>query len=234
MGDAKSALEAAIIEIKSFPLFLDVSEVTVSKLCEGGQIVVSSHRNTLFHFGEVGTHFGVVISGAYKLSRPTPQGEDAIVHFSTPGDVIAAFIMAQPAPKYPVTATAMGPSRYLRIPRQTYLSHWKNHPDMIFRVQNLLSTRMGQMQNQKAQIKAPLAAKVATLLVELLNKHDHGNEMMLPLPLTRKEIADSLGASVESVIRVMSDWSKQGFIQTSDQQIKVIKPEKIIAEMNCE
>ncbi len=56
-------------------------------------------------------------------------------------------------------------------------------------------------------------------------------QTIVPLPLTRKEIANTLGASVESVIRVMSEWSKQEIIETTDQQIRILKFEKIISEM---
>jgi CRP-like cAMP-binding protein len=87
---------------------------------------------------------------------------------------------------------------------------------------------MGVLQDQKVLARAPLAQKIAALLTNLLEKNEDENALTLPLPLTRREIADTLGSSVESVIRVMSDWSKQGFIQTTDQNIKVLHPEKII------
>jgi len=50
----------------------------------------------------------------------------------------------------------------------------------------------------------------------------------LPLPLTRKEIANTLGSSVEAVIRIMSEWSKEGIIQTIGKHIQILKPEKMI------
>jgi CRP-like cAMP-binding protein len=50
--------------------------------------------------------------------------------------------------------------------------------------------------------------------------------------MTRKEIANSLGASAESVIRIMSEWSKRGLIETHDQHIKLLQVNKIIEEMD--
>jgi len=232
--DSSNGLKAALVEAINFPIFSGLKLKDLEGLCETGHVVVSSHREKLFQFGEPASHFGFVLSGAYKLSRPTIQGDEIIVHFTTPGDFIAAFIMAQQKPTFPVTATAMGPSRFIKIPRDVFLTTWKDKPDLIFKIQSLLSNRMGQMQNQKAMQKAPLSAKVASLLIELTERHANHNELILPLPLTRKEIADSLGASVESVIRIMSDWSKKGIIQTSDQTIKILKPEAIIFEMNNE
>lgn len=232
--EAKGGLKAALVEAAQFPIFSGLEMKDLENLCSSGQIIISSHRETLFRFGEPAHHFGFVLSGAYKLSRPTPQGDEIIVHFTTPGDFIGAFIMAQEKPSFPVTSTAMGPSRFLRLPRETFLSKWKQYPDLIFKIQSLLASRMGQMHNQKALQKAPLAAKVAALLIDLVDRQPHQDELILPLPLTRKEIADSLGASVESVIRIMSDWSKRGILQTTDQNIRILKPDAIISEMNLD
>ncbi|MCB0369238.1 MAG: winged helix-turn-helix domain-containing protein, partial [Bdellovibrionales bacterium] len=98
--------------------------------------------------------------------------------------------------------------------------------------QNLLSSRMNMLQDQKVMMKSPLSQKIALLLLNFLDKEtDHGNAS-IKLHMTRKEIADNLGASVESVIRIMSDWSKKGIIQTTDQQIQVLQVEKIIDHLN--
>lgn len=227
-----AAFRSVLMEALDFPVFAGLKLEDLERLCDKSQIIVSSHREVVFQFGEPAQYFGFVLSGAYKLSRPTPQGEDTIVHFSTPGDFIAAFIMAQPNPVYPVTATAMGSSRFIKIPREVFTTKWKLHPELILKIQSLLSSRMAHMHSQKALQKAPLAAKVAALLMELAAGERTQKELVLPLPLTRKEIADSLGASVESVIRVMSEWSKKGYLKTSDQNITILKPDLIIAEMD--
>lgn len=232
--DTTHGLKSALTEARHFPIFSGLAPNDLEKLCDCGQVIVSSHRETLFKFGDPAEYFGFVLSGAYKLSRPTPQGDDIIIHFTMPGDFIAAFIMAQSKPTFPLTATAMGASRFVKIPRSVFLTAWKEKPDLIFKMQNVLSSRMGQMQNLKVLQKAPLSAKVAFLLIELVERHVKNEELVLPLPITRKEIADSLGASVESVIRIMSEWSKKGVIQTSDQTIKILKPEAIVQEMNLE
>lgn len=226
-----TALEGAIAELMAFPLFHDLSRGSILELCRGGEIHTSRHREVLFRFSQEAGWFGIVLSGAYKLSRPSPGGEDTIVHFSTPGDVIAAFIMAQPRPLFPVSAIAMGPSRLLKIPRQAYITSWKQNPDLIFRIQNLLSSRMSLMQDQRVLVRAPLSLKVANLLINLLDKNPRDEGLELPLPLTRKEIADNLGASVEAVIRVMSEWSKQGWIETNDQHIRVLRPDVLLNQL---
>lgn len=229
--DKSAVLKGVLSELHNFKIFEGLSDQEIENLCGAGEVVVSRHKQKLYSMGDVAESFGIVLSGAYKLSRLNPAGEDTIVHFCTPGDVIAAFIMPQDRPLYPVSSYAMGPSRFLKIPKGVYLEKWKTRPDVLFRMQSLLSSRFGSLQAQKTLTKAPLSVKIAHLLLDILNKCEDG-ETVLPLPLTRKEIADSLGASVESVIRIMSEWSKNGIIETHDQHIRVLKLDKIIEEMN--
>jgi len=229
----ESSLKAALGEVSNFPIFANLKMSEIEALCAMGEITVTPHRQALFSFGHNANFFGIVLSGAYKLAKPTPNGTETIIYFSTPGDVVAAFIMPQPEPKYPVSAIAMGTSRFLKLPKSTYLNAWMKNPDIILRIQNLLSTRVAQLHNYKVLTKSTLSTKVASLILDILQKtNSQDDDLVLPLPLTRKEIADSLGASVEAVIRVMSDWSKSGIIETKDHQIKVLKLDKIIELIN--
>ncbi len=226
------ALKGVLTELKTMPLFQELSILQLEELCADAKVIVANHRERIIQSGEIATHFGVVLSGAYKLSKTTPAGEDSIVYFSAPGDVIAAFVMAQKNPVYPVSVTAMGPSRYLSIPRNNYLTTWKNYSNLIMNIQNLLASRMNQLQNQKALSKANLQIRLASLLMTLVAEKNLEKELIIPIPLTRKEISDSLEVTVESVIRLMSDWSKRELITTTDHVITILQPDQIIQIMN--
>lgn len=221
-------LEPVLPELMALPLFAAIPQSKLLELCTGASVQVNRHREVLFSAGDAALNFGVVLNGAYKLCRPSPMGEDVIMHFSTHGDIIAAGVMSKPGAAYPVSAISMGASRFLKIPKAQFLEAWTKDHELMLRVQSYISTRMVALQDQKIMGRAPLNQKIAALLMNLLEKN-HGEEALtLPLPLTRKEIADTLGASVESVIRVMSEWSKLGLIQTTDQNIKVLRLAKII------
>ncbi len=229
---SQNSLGGAFSEIKGFALFKGFEENQILDLCTGAEIKVHQHKEQVFTFGDRASCFGVVLSGAYKLSRIAISGEESVIHFSSPGDVVAALVMPQANPKYPVNVKAMGPSRILLIKRDTYIQYWLKNPDLIIRIQGLLSTRMARFQNQKVMQRAPLQSKVAAMLLQLIAKDTSKDELEVPLPLTRKEIADTLGVTVESVIRVMSEWVKKGYIITTDQHIKILKPDLLIAQVD--
>jgi len=48
------------------------------------------------------------------------------------------------------------------------------------------------------------------------------NKIVIRLPLTRQDIAEMTGTTVETAIRVMSRWKKQGIINTERGYIEIL------------
>lgn len=222
-------IEKKIPELKSIPLFDSFSDLDLKELLVGVTVKNFKHRELLYQAGSPIESFSIVMQGAFKLVKPTFRGDDVIIYFATPGDAIGAVIMNKPQVQvYPITAKAMGPSQALCIPRQTYIKTWSENVEIQRRVNSMLFARMSLLQEDKASNKSPLAQRISSLLVNLLERNETEDVQKIPIPLTRQEIADSLGVTVESVIRVMSQWDQQGIIKTQEQRIQIIKLDQII------
>lgn len=228
MSSSSTLVESDLLEMRRFPLFEGVDRGVFDDLLRGGSQKTHKHREVLYHAGDAAESFGIVLSGAYKLIRPTPRGDDLIVYFATPGDVIGALVMAQQGAAYPVTAKAMGISRVCVIPRSTFQKAWTSNAIIQQHLNSFLYSRMSLLQDERALARAPLEQRVAGLLLKLIERSGRDDDRIVPLPLTRQEIADSLGAAVESVIRIMSDWSQRGLIRTTDRQIEILRADQVI------
>jgi CRP-like cAMP-binding protein len=226
-ANTEKQIETFLPEIKKYPLFKACDNQTLLKLFSGAKMHASKHREVLYRIGDPAKKFSLVLRGAYKLVRLTPHGDDVIVYFAAPGDAVAALVMAQENALYPVSAVAMGPSLVPEIPRETYVTHWLHAHEITLHLQSLLYNRMVLLQDEKLINKSPLELKIAHLILQLIEKYSAESDGILPIPLTRREIADSLGSSVESVIRIMSDWSHRKIIATSEQHIEVLEAGRI-------
>ena len=49
-----------------------------------------------------------------------------------------------------------------------------------------------------------------------------GNKVRITVPLTRQEIGEMAGTTVETTIRVMSRWQKDGLVQTEHQVLTIL------------
>ena len=72
--------------------------------------------------------------------------------------------------------------------------------------------------------------RVAAVLLMLSNSfgEDQKGGIQLTVPLTRQDISEMAGTTVESTIRVMSKWQKQGLITTNNQYIFLQDPHKLL------
>lgn len=213
--------------LREYPLFKSMDETQLTPLLDGHRFKNVRHHQALYKAGDAAESFSIVLTGAFKLVRSTPRGEDSIVYFATPGEVIGGLVMLK-AGSYPVSAIALGPSTALVLPRATYTAAWLSNAAVQAKLNSTLYSRMSILQEDKANAKLSLQQRVATLLLSLLDKQPETEKSRLPIPLTRQEIADSVGSSVESVIRCMSDLSQQGLIHTEDKQIEILRADKII------
>ena len=231
MSDNNNLL-ASLPEISQFPIFEGLSQQQVAQLCIESQIKVFGNRESLYQSGDDAVSFAIVISGALKLTKVTAGGDEVLIHFATAGDVIGALIMGNPNSKYPVDVKSMGLSRCLLIKKDVYLRNWMSHPQLILRIQSLLSSRVQKFQAIRAMQRLPLPVKIAGVLLDLAVK-SKDNQHEINIPITKKELADHLGVTHESVIRVMSEWSKLGFIKVVNHHIFIVQPDKLIGLIDC-
>lgn len=219
---------AQLIKIlQRYPLFQGMQESDLKPLLHEYKFKNIWHRDKLYTAGDSAESFALVLTGAFKLVRPTPRGEDAIMYFAIPGDVIGGLVMLNEKAIYPISAVAIGNSTVIALSRSLYRNAWMGSAVIQNKLNSLLYTRMSSLQDEKANTKLPLQRRVAALLVSILDRFPQTNESRLPIPLTRQEIADAVGASVESVIRCMSEMSQAGLLRTEDKHIEILRTDKI-------
>lgn len=219
--------KATPLPIDALPVFTGMSASEIQELIKGGVAASTKHREVLFRAGDQAEYIALVVLGAYKLVRHDVSGNESVMHFASPGDTIGALVMLKPNGVFPVTCVSIGISMVLKIPRATYLRSWAGNPVLQQRISGMLYQRMSHIQEEKAQQRQHLSVKVAHLLLSLLEKYSAGSDHILPIPITRQELADSVGASVESVIRLMSDWSTEGILRPDSRQIEVLRLDRL-------
>ncbi len=204
--------------VHELPIFLGVPRAEVEALIKGADQQRHRHGSYLFREGQPADFFGYVISGCYKLSLTDLNGDEVIMHIGVRGEALAIMATMTARCRFPFDAVAMGDSQFLAIPRENFFQRWVTHPLVLLRYQNDLQGRIFRSHDEKRIQHRPLTERVADLLIYLAD-HKIGRAGHLGIPITRREIAAYVGAKVESVIRVMSGWSREGLIESSERMI---------------
>lgn len=212
--------------LQGLELFQGLSSEEIMTLTTGAEQEAHKHRDVLFVAGEPAEHFGIVLQGSYKMSRPGPS--ETLLAFALRNEPIGLLLMPQPGSAYPVTVQSIGFSQFLRLPRATYLEHWLKSPEIMRRSQTAVMHRCFGFQSDRGRQHLPLEKRVAGFLLRCLDLYAEQNTRTIRFPLSRREVSSAVGAQVESVIRVMSQWEKDGVISTQAQYIEILRPDRLI------
>ena len=91
-----------------------------------------------------------------------------------------------------------------------------------------LSLRLVELTTRLAELTGgPIEARFARLFLKLadqLGKKD-GAGTLVPLTLTRQELADLVGTTIETAIRVMSRWHKDSVLLTEREGFRLVDRE---------
>jgi len=170
----------------------------------------------IFAEAEAAEAFYVVTEGRVKVVKSTPTGKEIILEIFGAGDPLGA-VMAYEGKPFPATARALEPTRCLVTPRESFFRLLTEHPSLVRGLLSGLTLRLVELTNRLANLSgARVEERIARLFLQKLDemgRSERGGEF-LPLALSRQEIADLSGTTIETAIRVMSRWGKAGVVKT--------------------
>ena len=118
---------------------------------------------------------------------------------------------------YPATAVALEPTICLRTPKQDFYALLERRPSLVRGLLMALTHRLVLLTNRLAErTGGRVETRFARLFMKLsddIGRPDRSG-IFIPMALSRQELADLLGTTVETSIRIMSRWGKEGIVQT--------------------
>jgi CRP-like cAMP-binding protein len=126
---------------------------------------------------------------------------------------------------YPASAEAMEASSCLLFPRAAFFALLEQHPSLVRGLLGSLSLRLVELTNRLAELTGGRVetrfARLFLKLAEQLGKPDRDG-VFIALPLSRQELADLTGTTIETAIRIMSRWGKDEVLRTEKDGFVVV------------
>jgi len=170
----------------------------------------------LFSEGDGSDLLYTVLTGRVKVFKTTARGTDVILELFGPGESVGAVAVYEARP-YPASALALEPTSCLVIPRQAFFSLLEGYPTMVRGLLVGLTHRLVELTNRLnelsgGRIEGRLARFILKLGTDMGQRREEG--VFIPLVLSRQELADMIGTTIETSIRIMSRWGKDGVVRT--------------------
>ena len=186
----------------------------------------------IFREGDPTEYFHIVKAGTVKCVKSTPDGKECTLKMLMPGDLFCCDAAAFDGSCHPGTAQPMGNVSILRMHRKAYFDMLRRSPDAAMEVIKYLGNRLNEAQ-EKTKILAldradqRLAALLADLSLRNGIKEPQG--IRLPMRLTREDMANMVGATTETVIRIMSRFKRERLVSGTANRLVILNPDRLKA-----
>lgn len=159
-----------------------------------------------------------VISGVLKLTNAGMNGEEQIVGLIWPSDFIGS-PFGQPMT---VSVTAMTDSEVCLVDRQDFLTFLDRHADLEHALLRRIFVDLEKARHLMGmQGRRTAGQRVAALLLALA-KSGEASADRISLPLSRQEMADLLGLTIETVSRQLGRLRDEGAIALPDRRTVMV------------
>jgi CRP/FNR family transcriptional regulator len=179
-------------------------------------------HDQLYKAGDSFTSLYAVRSGSFKTYTISPSGEEQITGFHLPGDIIG--FDGIHAKSHPSFAQALETSMVCEIPFDTLESLSGDLPKLRHQVMRLMSDEIASDQQMMLLLnKKSAEQRLATFLHSLASRYgERGfSSKEFRLSMTRGEIGNYLGLTVETISRLLSRFQKEDLIVVQGKLVSI-------------
>lgn len=210
--------------LRATPVFQKLSSEDRRKVADVAAVRRYSKGQIIFEQGTPSDAFYTIASGRVKIFRMLPTGKDVILEVFGTGDPVGALAAYDGRP-FPASAAALEDTACVVIHRPVFFRLLEEHPSLVRGLMLGLTHRLVELTNRVTELSgARIEPRFARLFLKLAaekGRPERGGTFV-PLALSRQELADMTGTTIETAIRIMSRWGKQGIVRTEKDGFVVV------------
>jgi CRP/FNR family transcriptional regulator len=182
---------------------------------------------TIFREGEPADRIHFVHLGRVKIVKAA-GGREIIIEILGPGEPVGAVAVFERR-AFPASAITLEPSGILSIPEREFFALLEKRPEMMRHLLAGLTYRLMMVNKRMADLTGSAEQRTARLFLTLADRVGLPTKggTKIPLTLSRQEIADLIGTTLETAIRLMSRWQKEGVVLTEKDGFLIPDPARL-------
>ena len=208
--------------IASIAMFRGLTPEVHRQLASLATVQDFARGDHLWREGDPSDAFTILLKGRVKIVRELEQG-DVIYEIFGDGEPIGAIAVYNYVP-YPASAVALEPVSILSLPRRDYFELLDRYPEFargimreLTRMLMALTKKLDEMRGQRVDVR--IAQLFLTLAERMGKETKEGVE--IPIQLSRQEVADLVGTTAETAIRILSRWGREGVLVSGEKRFVI-------------
>ena len=214
--------------IRQQPHFRGLPPGEIARVATLASLRVLAKGEVLWECGDVAQAWTTILRGRIKMVRHGATS-DRILEIFGPGESIGAFAVFNRMP-YPASAVALEPATILLLPAQEYHALLERHPVLacaaIGELTRVHAALLGKVEGMTGHRVESRIARMFLSLSERMGRPVEGGTE-IPVALSRLEIAELTGTTIETTIRVMSRWRREDVVTSSPDGFVVRSHERL-------
>ena len=165
-------------------------------------------NEALFTAGQVASSVHNLTAGVARLYKLLPDGRRQVIGFALPGD----FLGTMPSDRYSFSADAVEVVSACRLSAEAFAHFIEQRPHFLLRINEFAARELLMAREQMLLLGRRTAEeKVAAFLIGWRERLAHiGDERKtIALPMSRQDIADYLGLTIETVSRTLTRFDRE-------------------------
>lgn len=214
----KTSPQCSIRRLRDFAsLSKEVVEIVDSLLTPSAQI----RGEVLYIQGEESANVYALFSGRVKLTAAVTEKRAALLRIAESGELLGLEDVMSQRP-YLATARVLETSHVGRISRQQLITLMDSYPDLAFAISELLARDCADALSEVLFLRviASTLQRLAMLILRWSTRSRTRRD--IPLLYSQAEIAQMIGASRETVTRLMRQLEETGDIRVSNSKLKIL------------
>lgn len=217
-----------------------IADVPPEKLEQFHASSVSSvykRRQVIFHEGTPANGLYILCHGAVKLYQSDRFGRDYILGIAGPGDVLGELPL-DPLETYSVSAEALTDAQLCYLARERLVPFIQEYPMIGIRLISALSQCLSAAHKKVRSLALKRAeSRLADLLIQLAGVDPDpakSSASKVSLNYSRRELAEMIGVSTETAIRLLGRLKEKHVITTQHRELVITDAEKLARIANLD
>jgi CRP/FNR family transcriptional regulator, nitrogen oxide reductase regulator len=213
-------------------LFASLPAKAIDQIAEATHRHVTKRGEFLFHQGDDAHIFYLIQSGRLRLVQHTADGKDVTMATFGPGDIVG-LVVALTGDPYPGSAEALEDMETLALSGDVMWQLMNEYAPLAVRALRIVAARLHEAHDRIRELSAErVQQRIARSLLRLARQagvKEAGDVIRLDLRLSRQDLAQMNGTTLETVSRTLTAWEHEGLIEAGREQIAILKPHALVA-----
>lgn len=199
----------------------------LKKLSKDRRLKSFKKKEIIFNEGNIPNYLYFLSKGKVKTHQNHEYGKEFITNLYKEGDFFG-YIALLEEKQFNETAEALEDSEVLLIPKDDFYSLVYSNNHVMKKFIKMLSDNIVEKESMLVNLAySSVRKRVANALVVLSDRYNDGSNARFNISFSREDLANIVGTATESLIRTLSDFKDEKYLEVKGSNITILNYDKL-------